>query len=189
MPTFPHQKSMGSYELYAWRDAMALASWLEEQFDVREVGRAFLKLTIQEKLNFESRNEEFILELIRRTEAQRPAYLRKIGKDATDTTKGLLIVFAVLGQIRVKEMLELRDRFREALVLAVRIAPYVLRCTPFSMRLRASAITTGQTKFSTPMEVRREIWRTRSDHLNEEWLASDLATAPLAQQHANGGTS
>lgn len=116
MPTFPHQKSMGSYELYAWRDAMALASWLEEQFDVREVGRAFLKLTIQEKLNFESRNEEFILELIRRTEAQRPAYLRNIGKDATDTTKGLLIVFAVLGQIRVKEMLELRDRFREALV-------------------------------------------------------------------------
>jgi hypothetical protein len=113
--TDPHEKSMGSYELFAWRDAMALASLLEEEFDVREVRQGFEAMTVEDKLDFESKNVEFIQELIRRSESQRMSYVRKVGKDVSELTRGILIVFAIIGQVRVKDVLELRDRYRFAL--------------------------------------------------------------------------
>jgi hypothetical protein len=113
--THPHEKHMGSYELFSWRDAMALASWLEEDYDVRAVRVAFEGMSLDEKLDFEEKNHDHIEELIRRSESQRPAYVRKVGKEANDTTKGVLIVFAIIGQVRVKDLLELRDQYRMAL--------------------------------------------------------------------------
>jgi len=38
-------KSMGSYQLFAWRDAMSLASWLEDEYDLQAVRRAFDAMT------------------------------------------------------------------------------------------------------------------------------------------------
>lgn len=113
--TNPHEKHMGSYELFAWRDAMALASWLEEDYDVRAVRQAFEAMSLDDKLAFEDKNVELIEELIRRSESQRPAYVRKVGKDASEITKGILIAFAIIGQVRVKDLMELRDRYRMAL--------------------------------------------------------------------------
>lgn len=113
--TYPHEKAMGSYELFAWRDAMALACLLEEDFDVQAVRIAFDAMQIGQKIDFEDKNCEIIEELIRRSESQRPAYVRKVGKSADEITRGLLIVFAILGQVRVMEILELRDRYRLAL--------------------------------------------------------------------------
>lgn len=113
--TAPHEKHMGSYELFAWRDAMALASWLEEDYKVADIRKAFEKMSVDELYDFEKRNQEHIQELIRRSESQRPAYVRKVGKNVSETTRGLLVVFAIIGQVRVRDLLELRDRYRLAL--------------------------------------------------------------------------
>lgn len=113
--THPHEKPMGSYELFAWRDAMALASWLETDYAVKEVRAAFEKMSTADLYDFEENNRDHIQELIRRSESQRPAYVRKVGKDVSEISRGLLIVFAIIGQVRVRDMLELRDRYRLAL--------------------------------------------------------------------------
>jgi hypothetical protein len=94
---------MGSYELFAWRDAMALASWLEEDYKVADIRKAFEKMSVDELYDFEKRNQEHIQELIRRSESQRPAYVRKVGKNVSETTRGLLVVFAIIGQVRVRD--------------------------------------------------------------------------------------
>ncbi|WP_321967195.1 hypothetical protein [Burkholderia cepacia] len=108
-------KSMGSYQLFAWRDAMSLASWLEESYDLRAVRAAFEALNAAERDEFEQRNAEVIEELIRRPESQRPALLRKAGKNIDPAWHGLLILFAVMSQARTREVIELRDNFRDAL--------------------------------------------------------------------------
>lgn len=109
------QKSMGSYELFAWRDAMEMASWLEADFDVRAVRKAFEAMPVKEMIDFEDRNKEIIAELLRKTPAQRPPYLRKVGKDADPITRGVAVVFALIALVRVKELIELRDMYRSVL--------------------------------------------------------------------------
>lgn len=109
------QKSMGSYELFAWRDAMELASWLEADFDIRAMRKAFEQTPPGALAEFEANNREFIAELISKSPSQRLAYLRKIGKDVDTVTRGMIIVFAIIGQVRAKKIIELRDRFRTVL--------------------------------------------------------------------------
>lgn len=113
--TNPHEKHMGSYELFAWRDAMALANLLESDYDVKEIRRAFEEMSGAEMFEFENKNREILQELIRRTEGQRPAYIRKVGKNVSETVRGLLIAFAVIAQVRVMRVMELRDEYRLAL--------------------------------------------------------------------------
>lgn len=108
-------KSMSSYQLFAWRDAMALGTWLEEFFPITQVKQHFDAMDYSSKADFEFRNQEIIQEIIGRTEGQRPAYLRKVGKQADEITKGLVVLFAMIGQVRVKELLELRDLHFSAL--------------------------------------------------------------------------
>ena len=106
---------MRSYELFAWQDAISMASWLEEAFDLVAVRKAYEAIPGTDKFKFEENNAGIIQELISKTEGQRPAYLRKVGKNVSDIDQGILIVFAIIGQVRVKEMIELRDRFNHCL--------------------------------------------------------------------------
>lgn len=111
----PRGKNMCSYQLFAWRDAMSMASWLEESFDLVAVRKRYEAIPDDDKVKFEVSNAELIQELIAKTEGQRPAYLRKVAKNVDSITQGILIVFAIIGQVRVMEMIELRDRFRYSL--------------------------------------------------------------------------
>lgn len=111
----PRSSNMGSYVLFAWRDAMAMASWLEESFDLVAVRQAFEATPTEVKSRFEADNAEIIQELISKTDGQRPAYLRKVAKNVDLVTQGILVVFAIIGLVRVKQMLDLRDQFRYAL--------------------------------------------------------------------------
>lgn len=108
-------KSMGSYELFAWRDAMEMASWLEADFDVRAIRKAFERMSVQALVEYENNNHAIIAELLRKTPAQRPAYLRKVGKDVDAITRGLVVVFAIIALVRVKDLIELRDMYRSVL--------------------------------------------------------------------------
>lgn len=111
----PRDKSMGSYELFAWRDAMSLASWLEQAYDLVEVRKAYEAMPDRDKFKYEESNAQIIQELLGKTEGQRPAYVRKVGKNVDPVSQGVLIVFAIIGQVRVKELIGLRDRFRYSL--------------------------------------------------------------------------
>jgi len=113
--TDPHEKSMGSYELFAWRDAMAMASMLEENFDVKAVRTVFEDSTDESKRDFERRNSDMIQELIGLTESRRMPYLRKVCKDVSQTTMGIMVVLGIIALVRVRGLLELRDRCRMAL--------------------------------------------------------------------------
>lgn len=103
--------SMYRYQQFARSDAASLAAWLDAEFDVAEVRRVFGQLSLDHKLEFERRNAGVIQELIRKTEGQRPAFMRRCGKNADDMTKALVIVFAMLGLGRVKQLMAARDEF------------------------------------------------------------------------------
>jgi hypothetical protein len=111
---------MGSYELHAWRDAIALADFMREQCaamglslsQVRRRYETFDRAAIREH---EQKVSDLIAEMIRRSESQRNAYFRKICKDVNDDTKIARLVLCVLGAVRVRDILELRDQYREAL--------------------------------------------------------------------------
>ena len=109
-------KSMGSYQLFAWRDAMSLASWLEDEYDLQAVRQAFDAMTQGQRADFEKRNAPLIEELIRRPETKRPALVSRACKDVDDTARGLLIVFAVLCQARMRRLIELRDGYSDVLM-------------------------------------------------------------------------
>lgn len=111
----PRGKNMCSYEKFAWSDAISMASWLEESFDLIAVRKAFESMTDEGKIHFQQKNMGIIEEMIGKTEGQRPAYLRKVGKNADALTQGILIVFTIIGMVNVKEIIDLRDRFRYAL--------------------------------------------------------------------------
>lgn len=111
----PRNAHMASYEQFAWQDALALATWLKRTFDLAQVKEAFDVLSVEELHAFESESESFIRELLAKPVSQRPAYLRKVGKNVGAMTQAMLIVLAIIAQVRVMEVIEIRDRFRHSL--------------------------------------------------------------------------
>jgi len=109
-------KSMGSYHIFAWNDAMELASWLETDYPIGTVKATFEAMPLHDKIEFESKNEAFIQEIIKKSVSQRPAYLKRIGKNVGVVTQGVVILFAIIGQVRVKEFFDLRDQYVGCLI-------------------------------------------------------------------------
>lgn len=113
----PHHKSMGSYNLFAWRDAMALAHLLETMFDLKTVRKVFDHLGPVNVVKWEAILQEDIGNLLQKTEAQRPAYLRKMAKahPKDPHRPAFTLLLAVIAQVRVTRLLELRDEYRGSL--------------------------------------------------------------------------
>ncbi|WP_178125759.1 hypothetical protein [Pseudomonas sp. EMN2] len=111
----PRDAHMARYEQFAWQDALALAAWLKQSFDLVQVKETFDALTVEELHTFETESEGFIRELLAKPVSQRPAYLRKVGKNVSEMTQAILIVLAIIAQVRVMEVIEIRDRFRYSL--------------------------------------------------------------------------
>lgn len=106
---------MSTYEQFAWQDALSLAAWLKRSFDLEAVRENYESHSVKDNHEFEKANAEIIQELIAKPESQRPAYLRRVCKNVSNLTQGVLIVLAIIAQVRVKEVIELRDRFRYSL--------------------------------------------------------------------------
>jgi len=103
---------MHKYEQFAWQDALSLAAWLKRSFDLEALRESYESTSVQGNYEFEKEHADVIQELIAKPESQRPAYLRRVCKNASALTQGVLIVLAIIAQVRVKEVIELRDRFR-----------------------------------------------------------------------------
>jgi len=110
-----HEKSMGSYELFAWRDAMEIASYLDEEYGAPKARRIYEGLRTDVVVEFESKYSELLREFIQKSVSQRPGYLRKITKDVSDEYRIMFLVLAILGVVRAKDVIELRDQYRSVM--------------------------------------------------------------------------
>lgn len=116
--TESHEKSMGSYELFAWRDAMAIAEFIAVEYTVPKARKAYESHEHATISKFEREHAELLTEFIQKSESQRPAFLRRITKSTpplSESTVILFLVLALLGVLRSKNIIELRDRFRTVL--------------------------------------------------------------------------
>jgi hypothetical protein len=104
--------SMYSYSQFASGDALALAELIDTNFDLAEVRKAFEAMSVEMRVRFECDNAEHIQQIIRRTEGQRPAYMKRIAKATDAPTCALVLVFAMLGLARVRTLIDMRDRFQ-----------------------------------------------------------------------------
>lgn len=115
-----HEKSMGSYELHAWRDAMEIAQDLinvaeEGGITVADVRRRFEAMDVTVVSEVERKNVELISEYLQKSCSQRPAFLRRITKDVDLQQRCLFLTLCILAAIRARDLIELRDRFRMVL--------------------------------------------------------------------------
>jgi hypothetical protein len=104
--------SMYSYSQFASGDALALAELIDINFKLTDIRKAFEAMSLEERLSFEFDNTEHIQQIIRRTEGQRPAYMKRIAKASDASTCALVLVFAMLGLARVRALIDMRDRFQ-----------------------------------------------------------------------------
>lgn len=110
-----HEKDMGSYESHAWHDALALALFIDDEFGAAKARITFEAIPREEVLDFERVNGLLLGDFIQRAESQRPAFLARVCKSAEERTKILFVVLALIGVLRAKAVMELRDRFRTEL--------------------------------------------------------------------------
>lgn len=107
---------MGSYEEYAWNDAVAIAYLIDEMHGYTNAKKTYALFTQEAILEFEEKHEEFISDFIRKTETQRVPFLRRITKNVDDNTNILFLTLALIGVLRARDVLELRDQYRHVLV-------------------------------------------------------------------------
>ncbi|SDJ11472.1 hypothetical protein SAMN05216605_121152 [Pseudomonas abietaniphila] len=106
---------MLKYEEFAWQDALSLAAWLKKSFDLDALRELYESDSAQNHYEREVDSADVIQELLAKPESQRFAYLRRVCKNVDTLSQGMLIVLAIIAQVRVKEVIELRDRFRYSL--------------------------------------------------------------------------
>jgi len=96
---------------------MELASLLEELYNPAEIRDIFERVRAANKVTaYERSLRAEIGSILERTPAQRPAYLRKMAKEVPDAHRpAFTLLLAILAQVRVTKILNLRDQFRGVL--------------------------------------------------------------------------
>ncbi len=93
---------------------MSIANLLDQVVGVPRARKIYKKLDTKTVTKYESDVTEQLAEFIHKTETQRASYVAKQLKD--EETKVAFLVLSIIGLLRVKEVIELRDRFRMSLV-------------------------------------------------------------------------
>ncbi|WP_404666979.1 hypothetical protein [Roseateles asaccharophilus] len=106
---------MGSYQLHAWRDAMALAELLDETFGATKARKVYATFKASDLRTFEGENCKLIGDFIEKPEAQRPAVLRRMSTQNDEDTRIVFVVLAIIGCLRSKDVMEIRDAFRHSM--------------------------------------------------------------------------
>ena len=110
-----HEKDMDSYELFAWRDALSVADFLEENFGAAKARKVFESVPSEHIVEFEAANGELIGDFIQKPESQRKSFLSRISKQSDEVGQIIFLTLAILGLVRTKAVMELRDRYRTEL--------------------------------------------------------------------------
>lgn len=107
-----HLKSMGSYEQHAWNDAVSMADLLNEVVGSSKARRIFERVPADKVRSYEQQMSEQLEAFIAKSESQRPAVLRKLGDE---TNVVCFMVLAIIGCLRARDAMEVRDNYREHL--------------------------------------------------------------------------
>ena len=103
-----------SNQHFAWRDAVSLGALLLETSEPRRVLELFRSFSYVQLRDLERLWRIDVAELIERTE--RPTGLRRLVKEHPDEhVAELVLLFAIMGQVRTCRILEMRDRYRTAM--------------------------------------------------------------------------
>lgn len=110
--TGAHHKSMGSYERHAGNDAMSIASFLDSNYTAVEARSMYERVSLEDVRKYEHEAEDQIADFIKRSESQRPAVIRKL---PDDVTRVVFLTLAIIGCLRARDLMDIRDRYRELL--------------------------------------------------------------------------
>lgn len=95
---------------------MALAHLLEEMYDPVKTLKLFQLFSAEELKRLEKSWADEVADVIGKTEAQRPAVLRRIQREHPgQRVPELVLLYAIMGQARTYKALELRDNYRAAM--------------------------------------------------------------------------
>jgi len=112
-----HEKTMSSYQSFAWRDAMSVVALIEQRFSLKQAQLVHKTLGEAMLVKQAAIWREALSDFIGMTEAQRAAYIRKMAERGLDQQSILLfLLLAVIALVRVQEIIELRDQYRSILV-------------------------------------------------------------------------
>lgn len=112
-----HLKSMTTYELHAWRDALSIAVFMDDNFDINAILKIFIDHRYSDDYKkFKRNNREIIAEFIQKPESRRFNYLKKVTADSDLENTLWLLVTVLEGLLLAKQTLVIRDSFREYLV-------------------------------------------------------------------------
>ena len=102
-----------SDQQFAWRDAVSLGTLLLETFEPRRMLEMFRSFSYAQLRDLEKSWRIEVAELIEKTE--RPAELRRLAQENPGQRAAeLVLLFAIMGQVRTCRILEMRDRYRTA---------------------------------------------------------------------------
>lgn len=109
-----HEPPRVSNQHFAWHDAVSLAGLLLEAFEPRRVLETFRSFNYKQLRDLERSWRIEVAELIEKTE--RPAEIRRLVKEnPAPHAAELILLFAIMGQVRTCRILEMRDRYRTAM--------------------------------------------------------------------------
>lgn len=94
---------------------MAIAELIDDLYGRASAKKVYESYLRKDVLDFEIKHQQLIADFIQKTESQREPYLRRISKDSNDETKVLFLTLALIGVLRAKAVMELRDMFRTVL--------------------------------------------------------------------------
>lgn len=98
--TEAHEKSMGSYERHAWSDALAMASYLDEEIGADKARKIYEDVREVDLRKYEEDTGALIQDFIKRSESQRPSVLKKLPDERTRVVFQVLAILDVCGRRR-----------------------------------------------------------------------------------------
>lgn len=96
--TEAHEKSMGSYERHAWSDALAMASYLDEEIGADKARKIYEDVREVDLRKYEEDTGALIQDFIKRSESQRPSVLKKLPDERTRVVFQVLAILGCAGE-------------------------------------------------------------------------------------------
>ena len=109
---------MHRYHSHAHADAHSIARYIEDIAreqgrSLADVRRIYEAVPTVDMIECERRHEQLLTDFIAKTEGHRPAYLRRIAKEASPDDVLVFLALAMIGAYRAHRLFEARDRHRQ----------------------------------------------------------------------------
>lgn len=107
---------MWRYGAHARSDAFEILDMVRERVGFSRARLAYEKYDRADVVEYEDKHAELIGQFLAKTVTQRPAFLRKIGKNVSEDDIGFFLVMCAQAALRVHRFFELHDQYTRFLV-------------------------------------------------------------------------